>query len=166
MFSSHVKLYTAHVTIERGLAGLRPGMSAEVEILVTELPDVLSVPVQAILPFKGKDHVAVKTEHGYDWRDVALGLSNDKLVEIKQGLKNGEVVALNPMALLSEDKKQELFGAGKTASVRKAWGAAPAGARRGPGQRRRGRRGGGQRRGRPRRQAQGQRQGPWRVRQP
>ena len=60
-FSSDIKVYTTHVTIDKGLPGLRPGMSAQVEILVTELDNVLSVPVQAIIEFKGKDHVAVKT---------------------------------------------------------------------------------------------------------
>src|SRR5262249_42781064 len=60
-FSSDVKVYTTHVTIEKGLSGLRPGMTAQVEILVANLDNVLSVPVPAILEYKGKDHVAVKT---------------------------------------------------------------------------------------------------------
>ena len=46
-FSSDVKVYTTHVAIERGLSGLRPGMTAQVEILVIDVPNVLSVPVQA-----------------------------------------------------------------------------------------------------------------------
>src|SRR5262249_50213533 len=92
-FSSDVKVYTTLVTIEKGLSGLRPGMSANVEILITELEDVLSVPVQSILQYGGKDHLAIRTENGYVWRDVKLGISNDKHVEVKEGLKAGEVVA-------------------------------------------------------------------------
>ncbi len=120
-FSSDVKLYTTHVTIEKGLPGLRPGMTAQVEILVTELENVLSVPVQAVLQFKGKDHVAVKKENGFEWREVALGLANDKLIELKKGITPGMVVALNPIALMSEQEKRENFDSGKGAT-KKNWG--------------------------------------------
>src|SRR5205823_4391481 len=82
-----VKVYTTHVAIEKGLSGLRPGMTAQVEILVANLPDVLSVPVMAVLQYKGKNHVAIKTADGFVWRDVVLGQSNDRLVEVKSGVK-------------------------------------------------------------------------------
>ena len=121
-FSSDVKVYTTHVTIEKGLPGLRPGMSAQVEILVTELENVLSVPVQAILQYGNKDHVSVRTADGYVWRDVTLGISNDKLVEVKKGLKSGETVALNPIALMSEDEKNEAFGGTGKDATKKDWG--------------------------------------------
>ena len=64
-FNSDVKVYSTLVPIDKGVPGLRPGMTAEVEILITELNDVLSVPVQAVLEFKGKDHVTVRTPDGY-----------------------------------------------------------------------------------------------------
>ncbi len=54
-------LHHARRRSRRALPGLRPGMSAQVEILVTELNNVLSVPVQAVLQYKGKDHIAIKT---------------------------------------------------------------------------------------------------------
>ncbi|MDR3636216.1 MAG: HlyD family efflux transporter periplasmic adaptor subunit [Isosphaeraceae bacterium] len=123
-FSSDVKVYTTLVAIDKGLAGLRPGMTANVEILITELEDVLSVPVQCILQYSGKDHLAVRTENGFTWRDVKLGISNDKHVEVKEGLKSGEVVALNPIALLSEDEKRDLFGGSGKGASKKNWGVA------------------------------------------
>ena len=60
-FSSDIKVYTTHVKIDNPLPGLRPGMNAEVTVLVDRKENVLSVPVQAILEYTGKDHVAVKT---------------------------------------------------------------------------------------------------------
>src|SRR5262249_33951375 len=42
--TSDVKVYTTLVALDKELASLRPGMTAEVEILVTELDNVLSVP--------------------------------------------------------------------------------------------------------------------------
>jgi HlyD family secretion protein len=109
MFSSGINVYTTYVAIDDSLPGLRPGMSAEVTILVTQKDDVVAVPVQAIIQLKGKDHVIVLTPTGSSRRAVTLGLTNDKLIEIKRGLEVGESVALNPSALLSEDEKREAF---------------------------------------------------------
>lgn len=122
-FSSDVKVYTTHVVIEKGLPGLRPGMTSQVEILVVDLPDVLSVPVMAVLQYKNKDHVAVKTADGFEWRDVVLGLSNDRLVEVKSGLKSGDRVALSPIVLMSEDEKNKAFGSSQDPTT-KDWAAA------------------------------------------
>src|SRR5205807_3400196 len=36
-------------------------------------------------------------------RDIVVGMSNQRLVEVKSGLKDGEKVVLNPMPLLPDD---------------------------------------------------------------
>lgn len=127
MFSSDVKVYTTQVSIENGLPGLRPGMTAQVEILVAQLENVLSIPVVSILEYKGADHVAVRQPDGsYDWRTVTVGTSNDKLVEIREGLKSGDRVALSPLQLMSEEEKREAFGEGGSEDAsKKDWGSAP-----------------------------------------
>ncbi|MGC8641443.1 MAG: efflux RND transporter periplasmic adaptor subunit, partial [Isosphaeraceae bacterium] len=71
-FSSDIKVYTTRVKIDTPLSGLRPGMNAEVTILVNRKENVLSVPVQAILEYSGKDHVAVKTPNGFERREVEV----------------------------------------------------------------------------------------------
>jgi RND family efflux transporter MFP subunit len=110
-FQFDAKVYTTFVTIDDPHPGLRPGMSAQVEILVAELDNVLSVPIKAVLSFDGKDHVAVKKpDGGFDWREVTLGMTNDKLIEVKQGLQGGERVSLDPLALMSEAEKREKLG--------------------------------------------------------
>ncbi len=99
--------YTTMVEIEKGPAGLRPGMTAQADILIKELDHVLSVPVEAVLEYDGKDRVAVKKpDGGIEWRVVTLGATNGKFVEVKQGLDSGESVVLNPITLLSEKEKR------------------------------------------------------------
>ncbi len=120
-FSSDIKVYTTHVKIDDPLPGLRPGMTAEVTILVDRKENVLSVPVQAILEYGGKDHVAVKTPNGFDRREVELGVTNDRFVEVVKGITAGTVVALNPIALMSEDERRELFGVDGKAAGKKEW---------------------------------------------
>ena len=108
--SQDIKVYTTHVKIDEPFSGFRPGMTAQVEILVTEVDNVLSVPVQAVVRYDGKDHVAVKKPGGgFEWRDVELGISNEKYVEVKEGIRSGEAVILNPITLMSEEEKRAKF---------------------------------------------------------
>jgi RND family efflux transporter MFP subunit len=110
-FSSDRKVYTTKVAIANRLPGLRPGMTAQVEILIDEKDNVLSVPVGAVAHYEGKDHVAVqKPGGGFDWREVTLGTSNDKSVEVKEGLGTGEHVVLNWLSLMSEAEKRAKLG--------------------------------------------------------
>jgi multidrug efflux pump subunit AcrA (membrane-fusion protein) len=82
-------------------------MNANVELIVNELDDVLSVPVSAVVTYDGKDHVAVKKpDGGFEWREVTLGAASDKVVEVRHGIKSGERVALFPLNLLSEEEKR------------------------------------------------------------
>ena len=43
-----------------------------------------------------KREVFVKTATGYDRREVKLGLYNDKMVEIREGLAEGDEIVVNP----------------------------------------------------------------------
>src|SRR5271157_4595064 len=120
-FSSDVKVYTTRVKIDNPLPGLRPGMNAEVTILVDRKENVLSVPVQAIIEYNGKDHVALRTPSGFERREVELGATNDKFVEVTKGVTAGAVVALNPLTLISENEKRELFGVDGKSAGKKDW---------------------------------------------
>ncbi len=81
-FSSDIKVYTTKVKIDRPLPGLKPGMTAQVEILVDRKTDVLTVPVLAVLQFQGKDHVTKKVGDRFVQTEVELGVSNEKYVEV------------------------------------------------------------------------------------
>ncbi len=134
-FSSDIKVYTTFVAIEGDTTkfNLRPGMNAQVEILVEEKPDVLSVPTPAILPFKGKDYVFIKDGEGFRREEVELGISNDSHIEIKKGLKSGDLVAMAPVSLLTEEERREAFSVASKDAAKKDFGAAGKGAGGGPG---------------------------------
>jgi len=89
-----LKTYITEVTLDRTPPGLKPGMSAQVEILVDSRDDVLQVPVSAVFVEKGFQVVYAKTPAGIETRRVEVGLSNDKVVEILKGIETGEVVYL------------------------------------------------------------------------
>ncbi|HEX7379639.1 MAG TPA: HlyD family efflux transporter periplasmic adaptor subunit [Pirellulales bacterium] len=97
-FSSGVKEYSTVVKIDGEPQGLKPGMTAEVEILVTEQKGALEIPVQCVVEGGGKFHAWVKTNKGIERRNLVLGGTNDSVIAIVDGLKEGEKVLQNPRA--------------------------------------------------------------------
>ena len=74
---------------------IRSGYSANAEIVLQEIKQVLSVPESA-LQFEGDStYVFLVTENGYERRDVVTGLSDGVNIEIKEGLSAGEKVRGN-----------------------------------------------------------------------
>lgn len=78
--------------------GLRPGMSAEVEILIARYEDVLTIPVAAVVETDTGTFCWVKTAEGPQRRTLKLGDSNDVFTVVEAGLKEGDEVVLNPLA--------------------------------------------------------------------
>jgi RND family efflux transporter MFP subunit len=106
-FSGNVKEYGAVVSIDSDPVGLRPGMTAAVEVLIANLKDVLSVPVQAVVEKSGKFYCWVQTPQGVEGRPVVLGMANNTRIEVKDGLAEGERVLLNPRAVVEEARVEE-----------------------------------------------------------
>lgn len=97
-FSGSVKEYATIVRIDGEPEELKPGMTAEVEILVEDKKDVLTIPVQCIVEKGGKFYSWVRTADGIEPRELMLGGTNDTVFEIIDGLKEGERVLQNPRA--------------------------------------------------------------------
>jgi HlyD family secretion protein len=107
--SSGNKIYPTHIRIDHPLLHMRPGMTAQVEILIAELDNVLSVPVKSAIRLNGEWHVAVKKPNGgFDLRQVQFGMGDDERVEVKQGLQSGEAVIVDPRALLTDEQRANL----------------------------------------------------------
>jgi len=94
-----VKAYTTLVVIdEMPDVDLKPGMTAEVEIEVNEIAKALVVPVQAVTEHDREHFVYVEAEDGFQRRTVEIGDSNERMVQIVEGLSSGEQVALDARA--------------------------------------------------------------------
>jgi HlyD family secretion protein len=104
--SPFTKKYETKVAVKGSGKDLRPGLTAEAEILVSRLKNVLSVPVAAVTEQDGKFLCFVKQGDRTERRTLVLGQGNDKFVEVKQGLAAGEQVVLRPQALLEPGEQQ------------------------------------------------------------
>ena len=89
-----MKVYATSVGVEGAREWLKPGMSAKVEILIKELPDVVYIPLQAVFPIKGKQYCFVGKGKNPEQREIEVGEFNDEFIEVRKGLKAGEKVVL------------------------------------------------------------------------
>jgi len=73
---------------------LRPGMFANVVILVARSANVIAVPVDAVLEREGGPVVFVIVEATAQARPVRTGVSDGTVIEITSGLTEGEIIAV------------------------------------------------------------------------
>ncbi|MHC4367209.1 MAG: efflux RND transporter periplasmic adaptor subunit [Planctomycetota bacterium] len=78
--------------------GLRPGMSAEVELILDRHADVPTIPVAAVVESDEGDFCWVRTADGVKRRLLQLGDTNNVFTVVEAGLTEGDEVVLNPLA--------------------------------------------------------------------
>ncbi|UYN90079.1 MAG: efflux RND transporter periplasmic adaptor subunit [Anaerolineales bacterium] len=85
------------VELEDADANVRPGMTAAVNIVVTELEDVLLVPNRAVRVQNGRRVVYVMRAGRMEAVVITLGASSETFSEVVGGeLSEGDVIVLNP----------------------------------------------------------------------
>ncbi|MEM7476040.1 MAG: efflux RND transporter periplasmic adaptor subunit, partial [Planctomycetota bacterium] len=89
--------------------GLKPGMSAIVDVVLAAHEDVLTLPVAAILETPDGFMCWVKPEVGKpEKRLIEVGDTNDEFTIVTSGLAEGEEVVLNPLAFIDEAQVQAI----------------------------------------------------------
>jgi multidrug efflux pump subunit AcrA (membrane-fusion protein) len=68
-------------------------MNASADVIVSRIPDAISIPAKALFTNKGKPVVYLKTKTGYDMRQVEVQARNPDDVAVK-GLEAGVSVSL------------------------------------------------------------------------
>lgn len=89
-----LKVYDTFITIEGNYSWLKPGMTAQAEILVANIENVLYVPLQSVFNVDNQQVCYVQKGNNIEMRVVKTGEFNDSFVEIKEGLEEGEKVLL------------------------------------------------------------------------
>ncbi len=108
-----INVYITTVALDNSYDYLRPGMASEVEIVIKELKNVISIPVDAVL-FRDGSPYCVAVEGGVPVeRRIELGESSDTMVEVKSGIEEGELIAMQPRMAASQVRKMELEETGR-----------------------------------------------------
>lgn len=88
---------------------LKPGMFTRVKIAEKEKKGVIKIPRQAIL-VQGESHIVFKIlENQARVQKVQLGISDGKLVEVVEGLKEKELIVIEGYYALKEGTKVKAF---------------------------------------------------------
>lgn len=76
---------------------LKPGLTAQVELHLQPKQNVLTVPVEAVTQEDGADYCYVARDDRLERRKIELGQATHDLLEVAEGLEEGEQVVLNPI---------------------------------------------------------------------
>ncbi len=123
--NNNLKVYTTEIVITDDLPDVKPGVSARAEIVITNLKDVLTVPIQCVTTVKGKQVCYVKSLGGPKPQPVEIGLFNNKFIEIKSGLESGDRVLLAPPIDNSADLGGALLNEGEEVDLSNSASAKP-----------------------------------------
>jgi HlyD family secretion protein len=89
---------------------LRPGLLADVQIIVDKVPNAINVPIQALFEKDGKQVVYVKTGNRFEPREVKPLKRSENVMIIASGLKAGETIAMADPEAKPGDKKKKTDG--------------------------------------------------------
>lgn len=91
---------------------LRPGLLADVEIIVEKITNAVNVPAQAVFQKDNKMVVYVKQGGRYVAREVKLAKRSENTMVIESGVKPGEEIAMTDPEAKPGQKKQDKGGSG------------------------------------------------------
>ena len=94
------KFFEVYMTLDQTDQRLRPGMTTRVVIEGEEVSDVIAIPLHSLFNEGGENYCYIyQSGRQCERREVKIGISNDQWVEIKSGVREGEVVCLlNPFS--------------------------------------------------------------------
>ena len=92
--SNSTTTFTVKIALDEQNEKFKTNMSAQVDILISDVTDAISVPIDAVTTTNGKKYVMVKKDSAYTATEVETGISNDSYVQITKGLSAGDIVGV------------------------------------------------------------------------
>ncbi|MGN0133294.1 MAG: efflux RND transporter periplasmic adaptor subunit [Anaerotignum sp.] len=100
---SKTGLYSVEAKLKNKDGKLKPGMFANVKLVVEKQENVISVPLNTVLEKNGEKYVFVVDENNIAHKTaVTTGLKNDEYIEITSGLSIGDIVVTKGQDFLSD----------------------------------------------------------------
>ena len=103
-----LKVYKAEIHIDGDGSDLRTGMTCQIEIIVEQHDNAVYIPLQSVVRVGGQHVVYVAENSGSasngasQMRPVEIGLDNNRMIHILDGLSEGDQVLLAPPLAPSE----------------------------------------------------------------
>jgi len=93
---------TAEIVVANTSGALRPGMYAEVELLIAEKPDVLLAPERALVRQEDRFEVIRVSDGVAHSAPVTLGIVTEGAVEVIDGVEDGDLVIVRGQYLVND----------------------------------------------------------------
>lgn len=103
-YKSKIKVFPIQIMIESDTKNLMPGLTVNCKVKVSEIPNVLYIPLEGIFKEQGNEFVYVRNSSGFERRDVKIGSINSDFAVVKEGLAENEEIALSDPFLNKTDK--------------------------------------------------------------
>lgn len=103
--SSTAKQVLTTIALDANPPYLRDGMSADVDILTTDIPHSIVVPNDAVFKEKNKSYVWIVVNGKAQKRPIVVGTAGDTTTLVKSGLAAGDVIVAQHAEALKEGAK-------------------------------------------------------------
>jgi len=91
-----MKAFKVIIHLDQTDEGLKPAMSSNNEIILANSNNAISIPLQAVFKENGTKYVYLKTAEGSRKQEIKTGFENEEFVMIEEGLKEGDLVVMEP----------------------------------------------------------------------
>lgn len=88
------KNFTLDITLDQQDARLKPGMTAQITVIVDRVPNAISIPVQASFVKEGRTVAYVWNGSKFEERVIQIGRRSRDRALVASGLKAGDMVAM------------------------------------------------------------------------
>ena len=91
-----VRYFMGILKLDRSSEGLKPGMTAIVTLTLPQTQGILAVPHEAVVSEDGRYACFLPAEDHLERREIKVGRGTPELIEVTDGLNEGEEVVLDP----------------------------------------------------------------------
>ncbi len=106
-YKSKIKIFPVQIRIEGQSKTLLPGLTVSCKIIVSEIPDVLFIPLEALFNEQGTDYVYIRSGSGFKRHNIRTGSVNADYVIVREGLEENDVIALSDPFLNKEEIREK-----------------------------------------------------------
>jgi HlyD family secretion protein len=94
-YKSKIKIFPVQIRISGQSKTLLPGLTVSCKIIVSEIPDVLIIPLESLFREQGMEYVYLKSGSGFKRQDIKTGGINSDFAIVTNGLNENDVIALS-----------------------------------------------------------------------
>ena len=112
-YKSKIKIFPVQIRISGQSRKLLPGLSVSCKIIVSELPDVLYIPLESLFREQATEYVYLKSGSGFKRQEIKTGSVNTDYAIITEGIAENDIIALSD-PFLKKEERQEMKAGGKS----------------------------------------------------